>query len=317
MRFHDETWLVRMMRWFKAFAVHVINLKHIEVFHAIMRTHSVTAAARMLNVTQPAISAVLKHLENRVQMKLFERSGGRLQPTPEAEALMPDVAGIFSRIGSIERMTRDLAGGRLGSLSIAASSPIANGRLAGLVAQFVGERPQVRVALQAIASPLVLDRVANREVGIGIAFAPVAHSEVVTEVLGRNGLGCVLREDHPLAARPEISAHDLAPYPLITYLPQTLLRPYVDRAFADAGVTPTIAIEVGQSATGISLVRRGAGIALVESELLTAQPLAGLVLRPVFPAIQFETLLLQHKSAPRSQLQREFTERLKHAFMPA
>jgi len=51
-----------------------------------MRTGSVTAAARMLNVTQPAVSAMLKHLESRLAMKLFERSGGRLLPTPEAQA---------------------------------------------------------------------------------------------------------------------------------------------------------------------------------------------------------------------------------------
>lgn len=280
-----------------------------------MRTGSVTAAARMLNVTQPAISTVLKHLENRLQMKLFDRTGGRLQPTPEAHALMPDVAGIFGRIESIERLTQDLAGGRLGSLSIAATSPVANGRLSRLVAQFINEKPGVRIALQAIASPLVLDRVANREAEIGVAYGPMVHAEVVSEVLGRNSIGCVMRSDHPLARRTEIHVHELGEHPLITYLPQALLRLPIDRALAEAGVTPNIAVQVGLSITGMALAFQGAGIALVELELLEAFPLPGLVARPLLPRIELETLLLLHKTAPRSRLLEAFLGPLRDAFV--
>jgi DNA-binding transcriptional LysR family regulator len=295
----------------------VINLKHIEVFHAIMRTGSVTGAARMLNVTQPAISSVLKHLESRLRMQLFDRTGGRLQPTAEAHALMPDVAGIFGRLEAIERLTQDLAGGRLGSLSIAASSPIANGRLAALVAALLAERPGTRIALQSLASPLVLDRVANREAEIGVAYAPVAHPEVVTEVLGRNGIGCVMRSDHPLASRSEVEVSELANHALITYLPQALMRPYIDRALDQAGVLPNIAVQIGLSITGMALAYQGAGIALIELELLDALPLPGLVARPLLPRIELETLLLLHKTAPRSRVLEDFLVRLRSTFVQA
>ncbi|MFM9926319.1 LysR family transcriptional regulator [Variovorax sp. H27-G14] len=292
----------------------MINLKHIEVFHAIMRTGSVTGAARMLNVTQPAISSVLKHLESRLRMKLFERTGGRLQPTPEANALMPDVAGIFGRLEAIERLTQDLAGGRLGTLSIAASSPIANGRLARLVADLLVDRPGAQISLQALASPLVLDRVANREAEIGIAYAPVMHAEVSTEVLGRNAIGCVMRDDHPLAARSEVQVRELADHALITYLPQALLRPYIDRAFQEAGVVPTIAVHVGLSITGMALAYQEAGVALVELELLDSLPVPGLVARPLLPRIELETMLLLHKTAPHSRLQDHFLSVLRSTF---
>lgn len=279
-----------------------------------MRTGSVTGAARMLHVTQPAISSVLKHLESRLRMRLFLRTGGRLQPTPEAHALMPDVAGIFGRLEAIERLAQDLAGGRLGTLSIAASSPIANGRLARLVADLLVERPGAQISLQALASPLVLDRVANREAEVGIAYAPVMHPEVATEVLGRNAIGCVMREDHPLAARPEVLVRELADHALITYLPQALLRPYIDRAFQEAGVAPNIAVHVGLSITGMALAYQGAGVALVELELLDSLPVPGLVARPLLPRIELETLLLLHKTAPRSQLQDHFVSLLRTTF---
>jgi DNA-binding transcriptional LysR family regulator len=289
----------------------MINLRHIEVFHAIMRTGSVTAAARMLNVTQPAVSAALKHFESRLQMKLFDRVGGRLTATPEAQALLPDVAGIYGRIEAIERMALDLAGGRLGTLSIAAASPIANGPLARAVATFLEGRPGVRVTLQSLASPQVLDRVANREAELGLAYEPVLHAEVRTEVVAHNGIACVMRDDHPLALLEEIHVSDLAPHRLITYLPQALLRPYIDRALGEAGVSPEIAVQVGLSITGIALAYHGAGIALVEPQLLESLPLPGLVARPLLPRIEVKTLLLVHRSAPPSMLLTQFVEHLR------
>ncbi|AHV94010.1 bacterial regulatory helix-turn-helix, lysR family protein [Bordetella holmesii ATCC 51541] len=97
----------------------MLTLRHIEVFHAVMRTGSVTGAARLLNVSQPAVSAVLKHCEARARIRLFERTGRRLVPTAEAVALFPDVAAIYGRLDSLTRQMQDLAGGRIGALSVA------------------------------------------------------------------------------------------------------------------------------------------------------------------------------------------------------
>lgn len=291
----------------------MVNLKHIEVFHALMRTGSATAAARSLHVTQPAVSAVLKHMESRLGMQLFERVGGRLVPTPEAQALVPDVDGIYSRMEAFERLAADLAGGRLGTLSVAASSPIANGYLAKAVAEFTALKPGVRMTLQSLASPQVLDRVASGEAELGVAYEPVVHSEVETQVLAHNGIACVMRGDHPLAAQAEVHIAELAPHAIITYLPQALLRPYVDRALSEAGISPEIKVQVGLSITGIALAYHGAGVALVEPQLLASLPLPGLVARPLLPRLELKTLLLMHKTIPRSRLLQQFVAHLRHS----
>src|ERR1700692_3416209 len=224
-----------------------MNLRHMEVFHAIMRTGSVTGAARSLSVTQPAVSAVLKHCESQLKMKLFTRVSGRLQPTAEAKAIFPEIAAIFGRVEAVNALTQDLVGGRLGTLSIAAAFPIANGYLAKAVATFIAKRPNVRVALQSLTSPQVLDRVVNREVELGIAYEPVVSSEVETRVLMHAGIACVMAADHPLAPcgggrppprprRKEVAVRDLEPYSIITSLPQALFRRYVDRALSAAGI---------------------------------------------------------------------------------
>jgi len=287
-----------------------MNLRHLEVFNAIMRTGSVTGAARALNVTQPAVSAVLKHCESQLKMTLFTRVSGRLQPTPEAKVIFPEIAAIFGRLDAVNALTQDLAGGRLGTVSIGAAFPIANGYLAKAVATFIADRPKVRVALQSLTSPQVLTSVVNREVELGIAYEPVVSAEVETKVLMRAGVACVMRADHPLARRKEVAIRDLEHYSIITYLPQALFRRYVDRALSEAGIVPTITAQVGLSLTGIMLARHGAGVALVEPFLVASMGLPGLVARPLKPRIEVRTLMIRHKSAPHSKIMNDFVGHL-------
>jgi DNA-binding transcriptional LysR family regulator len=289
----------------------MMNLRQMEVFHAIMQTGSVTAAARMLHVTQPAVSAVLKHCEEQLGLRLFERAGGRLQPTREAEAIFPDIAGVFGQLDEVKDLTQDLAAGRVGRLRIAGSFPIANGDLARAVAEFVIERPKVQVDLQSLTSPQAVDQVVSREVELGVVYGPVTNPEVETEVLLRSGLACIMRENHPLARRRRVKVTDLRHHSLITYLPQTLLRNHVDEALLQAGVTPDLKVQVALSITGIVLAYYDAGVALVEPFLIDTLGLTGLVARPLSPAITVETLLVRHRSTPPSRLAAAFTSHLK------
>ncbi|HET9652755.1 MAG TPA: LysR family transcriptional regulator [Usitatibacter sp.] len=289
----------------------MINLRQVEVFYAVMRAGSITEAARVLNVTQPAVSVALKQLEARLRMPLFDRVGGRLRPTPEAKALMPDVAEIFGRIGAVERMSQDLAAGMRGVFSVAATSPLCDGFVAKAVATFVSERPGVKVSLQAMASPQVVDRVINREVDLGICYEPVVSSAVRTEEIMRAAIGCIMPARHPLARRRTIRVRDLEPYPVVTYLPQALLRPYIDRALSQKTTSLNITVETGTSATGIMLAYHGAGIALTETALFSARPLPGLVARPLEPRVELKGLLLRPRQGHQSRVLTEFVARLK------
>ena len=292
----------------------MINLRQIEVFYAIMRAGSITEAARVLNVTQPAVSAALKQLEARLHMRLFDRIGGRLQPTPEAKALLPDVAEIFGRLGAVERFSADLAAGARGLLSIAASQPLCDGFVAKAVATFVAKRPGVRVTLISLASPMVLDRVANREADIGICYEPIMSRAVKVEEISRSQIGCILPTRHPLAKRRTIRVQDLAAYPVVTYLPQAILRPYVDRAFTDRSASPRVSVATATSATAIMLALHGAGIALVETALFQARPVTGLVVRPLEPRIELKGYLVRPREGAGSRVLDDFVAHLRSTF---
>jgi len=288
-----------------------MNLRQIEVFHAIMVTGSVTAAARMLNVTQPAVSTILKHCESQLKMSLFVRTGGRLQPTREAEVLFRGVSDIFEKLDSLNRTAKDLVGGQLGTLSLAGSFPVANGILASAVASFLLKRPGVKVVLQSMNTPQVVSSVLNREVEIGVAYEQIVNPELETELLVRTQLACVIPPDHPLAKKESVMVTDLVDYPIITYQPQSLFRTYLDPILKEGGVFENIAIQVSLSMTGILLAKAGAGVALVEPYVLAAMDKSALAARPLNPGIEIRTLLLKNRSAPQSLIMSAFIEHLK------
>lgn len=291
----------------------MINLRHVEVFYAIMRAGSVTEAARVLNVTQPAVSAALKQFESRLKMRLFDRVGGRLQPTPEARALLPDIAEIFGRLGAVERFSQDLAHGARGLLSIAATPPLCDGLVAKAVATFVTKRPGVKVNLHAIASPIVLDRVINREVDLGLAYEPVVSAAVTMEEIARVAIGCIMPSRHPLARRATVRVRDLEPYPVVTYVPQALLRPFINRALSEKASALRIPVETGTSATAIALAIHGAGIALVETMLFSVRPVPGFTFRPLEPRIEIKALLLLPRQAATSRVRDDFIAHLRRS----
>jgi len=284
-----------------------IQLRHLEAFHAVMVSGSITGAANLLHVTQPAVSATIKHFEQRLGFTLFRRQGGRLIPTPEARALLPEVQDIFGRVAGLERFSQDLAEGMQGSLSIAASSPIANAWLAQAVAEFARTRPNVRVSLQSMDSNLIAERLINEQVDLGLSFAPGDHAAIQSLPMQSAELSCILPQTHPLAARASIAIDDLLPYPIITYVPQALLRHHLN-AFLQRPLN--IQIEVATSMTGIVLAFHGAGIALVESGLLAALPVPGLTARPLTPRIQVRSHVLWSTLRPQTALCRSFVQHL-------
>ena len=94
-----------------------MNLRHIEVFHAVYQSGSVSAASRALNVSQPSVSKVLKHAESRIGFRLFRLVKGRLVPTDEAHTLFREVDDIYGRIlrNSVTYMEEAPANIRVGS----------------------------------------------------------------------------------------------------------------------------------------------------------------------------------------------------------
>ena len=288
-----------------------MNLRQMEVFHAIMRAGSVTGAARLLNVTQPAVSTVLRHCESQLRVKLFDRTGGRLHPTPEAHAIYPDIANIFQRVDTVTRVTQDLVGGRLGHITVAATFSAANGPLATAVARFVRDRPAVKVSIHALPSAQVIDRVARREADFGLCYGPAQDPAIEAELLNASEIACIMPATHPLAGHDEIAIEELAGQDIITYGPHTAIGTPLEAAFSAARVEFNRRVQVNYSMTAFILAAQGAGIAMVEPMLLRAASIPSLVARPIHPRIEVRTLLIHAIGRPPTKTSNKLVELIK------
>lgn len=283
-----------------------MNARQLEVFHAIMSSSSLTQAARMLNVSQPAISAFLKHTEEQTGVRLFHRISGRLVPTPEAEQLFPEVDRIVGQLGILDRVTQDLRSGKAGFLSVIGNTTLINILLPDLVTRFHAARPDVRLRLETAYSRQIFDRVARREFDLGLVYGGAQDFQIGTKLLGSLQLVCAMRSDHPLARCKKIGLKQLAGQKLVTYGPKTPLRPNIEEVMTKLDAM----LEVSLPNTACLMARSGPYVALIDSLIFQGKEFSDLVVRPFVPQKRIEINLVFPKDRPRSKLSLDFEAEL-------
>ena len=214
-----------------------MRARQLEVFTAIMRAGSVTGAARSLNISQPALSQVLRHLEDELGFLLFSREKGRLKATPEALELFPQADRLFGQLEGLRRKSADLKLGRTGLVRVGTSTPPALSILPRIFHDFRARHSGV--ALRSIVAPLqsLLVMLREGDAAMAIALSDRAETDIEVEVLGRTQFCCLMPEGHALAEMQEISFPDLQGEYLISYRAATQPHEELDQAARAAGQT--------------------------------------------------------------------------------
>jgi DNA-binding transcriptional LysR family regulator len=285
-----------------------LTLRHIEVIRAVLKEGSVTGAARLLLVSQPALSRTLKNAESRMGVLMFERRAGRMWPTPEALSLQRDIERVYREVESVERTSGDLRNLRSGRLEIACNPSVASTLVAIALGELSTSSPDVRVSIQTALNYEVVELVRTRSADVGFAWDVPRHLDVVATEIGQSRLVCLLPDGHPLAARRTISAKHLDSVPLISFNSTLPIGLATESSFAEAGATRRIGIDIGQSFVAAALVRAGAGIAIVD-QLSVREPPQGLVTRPFLPR-RVVKLFAVTRAERLSLIARQFADRI-------
>lgn len=163
-----------------------LRLRHMEVLEAVLHSGSTLAAAEYLHVSQPVISRTLKHAEQRLGYALFRRRGGRLEPTPEARALLPELEAFFGHWRKIQQYAENLAD-RESVLRVAVNPALA-GILPLAVMQVHEKMPGVRFSLLTLHTDEIVNQLFSGAIDIGIGQGREIPSGVSAEVLGHGRL---------------------------------------------------------------------------------------------------------------------------------
>lgn len=279
-----------------------MNLRELEVFNALMKTGTTVGAANSLFLSQPAVSKILKHLETRTGLKLFDRVSGRLRATPEGHTLYRHVRNVFIRLETIDRVAQDIRGGRNGVISVAATPTIANTVLAEAVVRFRKTHSDARVIFRSIRTPDVARRVAEGEVDFGIVHQPLDKAGLEAEDLLPVEIVCILSRRHRLASAPRVTLRDLVDESLVSYRPGTGIGNLIGAAFRAEGIEKTIDVQTSQSATASALVARGDMVALHDPFHFLAVNAPDLIVRRIEPAMRIGVELLFSRDHPSSSI---------------
>jgi DNA-binding transcriptional LysR family regulator len=291
-----------------------MNARQIEVFRTIMRLGTLTGAAQALGVSQPALSQLLLHAEDRLGYKLFRRLRGRLVPTPEALQLYPEAERLHRDIEDFRRLAAGLKDGASGTVRLVASAPPSLSFLPRALAAFRAALPGVRLSAYVVPVLVASEMLARGDADLGVALSDVSTPLVAAETIGHAETVCVLPAGHALARRRAVTAEALQRETLISYRPDSLPGQLLAQEFARAGLDYRTQVEIDVSIIALSFVQQGIGVALVDG-LIPWESHPGLVVRPFRPTVRLPIAILTGTRRPLSLQQEKLREGLRAAFV--
>lgn len=265
-----------------------INLRQVEAFRATMLTGSVTEAAALMAVTQPAVSRLLRDFQALLNMRLFEKRGTGLVPTAAATALYTEVERSFVGLDRIAAAAEEIRGRRTGTLRIAALPALANGWLPQFVGRFLQERQNINLSMFGVISPLVVDWVLNAQCDVGFAEIPIAHAGLQSVRMPALPRVAILPQGHRLAAKTTLVPTDFRDENFVSLTTGTASRHLIDQAFQADDVRRVLRVETSLSEILCGIVASGLGVAICDPFTAREYQGRGVVSRPFLPRIEFE-----------------------------
>jgi DNA-binding transcriptional LysR family regulator len=247
-----------------AMAPTALTIRQVEAFRAFMQRRSVTRAAEMLYISQPAMSRLIADCEESVGFTLFERNQGRLVPTAEAQVLYDEVKRAFLGLDRIALVAEQIRTLRRGSLRIAGAPSVGLNLLPDAIADFLREHEGVDVALLVDSSRAVLELVVGQNYDVCFVVEAIPCAGVQLQQIYEAPMACILPLHHQLASKRVIRPEDLADQAFVSYPEPFDSRIAIDKVFVAHGVPRKTHIESQLSQTIIALVEQGLGMSLID-----------------------------------------------------
>jgi DNA-binding transcriptional LysR family regulator len=283
-----------------------MDTRQLAAFCAVVERKSFSEAAERLGVSQPAVSQQIRSLEERLGQKLLDRSGRRVEPTEAGSRLY---RGAQRLLAQERQLLDDVAGGAegplRGQLAIGASTGPGGTVVPVLLCEFADANPEVTVDLSIFDTQTIVDRVARRELELGVVGATPRNRSVAYEPFFRDEVVLVCPPKHRFAGQ-KVTLDDLRGEPLIVMQEGAGVRQVIEDELRRAGTRLRdldVRLELGLQESVKSAVEAGHGVTFisrtaVESEL-TAGTLAGAAVVGVEPSREISLVRAAGRVATR------------------
>lgn len=255
-----------------------LDLRQLEAFAAVISAGNITAAAKALDRSQPAVSRLIQELEQSIGYLLFTRNGPRIHPTEEALQLHQYVQKALLSLQQIRLRAQEIGQQQHRPLHIAATPALAAGLLPQALAT-LGLQNKVHIVSE--SAEQTAHAVITGEADIGLCSLPLEHHAVDLHWIGQSRCVVALQQHDPLAKKAYITLNCLAGRRLIAPWNPLRLRGRFEKALKNLKVPPQETIETNSSANILACVRAGLGVAILEPVTAWGMPLAGVTIVPL------------------------------------
>ncbi len=287
-----------------------LNLRQIEAFKAVIENGTVSRAALMSNISQPAMSKLIAHLEADTGLRLFDRQKGRLAPTEHAMRLYDEVGRIFAGVRQVESAVDAIRREEQGRLSIGVMTALAGSFIQRTTTSFLETRRTVFCNIYTLSSPWTVDWLIARKLDVGLVSARIENPYVTIEPLMEHPLVCIMPKGHPLAAKSQIESKDLDRIPFIAFDPDIFIRHLVEGVFEAQGAKPEVVLVANTALTVCEFVAAGLGVSLVHPLMVSGLE-HRLAVRQFEPAIPYSFQLCRSTDSRNAQLVDAFAQQLR------
>lgn len=221
---------------------------------------TVSRAAELLHMSQPAASKLLSNLEADLGFDLFERRKGLLTPNDRAARFYQEVDHIFSGLNQIGRIAENLRREEHGQLVIGVLPALSGRFISAAVAAFRTRYPDVALTIHARSSQALFTWMRAGHLDIGLLTGSFEDDHVEAKQILDLPLVCFMPPGHPLATKPIVALEDIGDMPVISFVPGSHTRLVHDAMFESCGIVPNVVIEAATAQTLCELIATGLGI---------------------------------------------------------
>lgn len=281
--------------------------RHIRYFQAVAEHLSFTKAAAALHVSQPALSQLVKQLEEELGTQLFDRTGRTTRLTDTGHAYLQYVRRASQELREATRAIHDVNDLSRGSLRLAVTPTFTTYLVGPLVEVFHARYPEITLNVQEISQESMEELLLAGDLDLGIAFEHVNSPDIDALPLLDETLALIVNTSHPLATEKSIGLQALNTESLVLLSKEFATREQIDSYCYKHGIHPQVLMEANALGAVIEIVRRTPLSTLLPAKTALAQDnLVAIALEP--ERLRRTAVLLRRRNAYQSVAARVFTE---------
>ena len=278
-----------------------VSMQQLRALAAIADTGSFTLAAEALQLTQPAVSHLVKRMEEELGQPLVVR-GRRIRLTGAGRMMADTAARALRMVDDAVDACRSQSQLREGQVVLAVGHLTAGALMPALLGRFSRAHPQLAITLLDSTAEQMMSRVLAREADLGVGSdIGQKHSELATEALFSEAMALFLRDDHPLARQSVVEAEQLETLDFIhVNRDATVWRAISAQLAGVAHVYPRVVQHVSMLSTAFGMVQSGAGVALLPRYVEILMPGNLRAVAVANPTLEFPVVAIRLAKHPLS-----------------